>query len=144
MGETKTANRPAPWPQRFSVETLAPAVRRLLGTPRRGREGEQGAGQQRPARAGEVQQDSRKGPRRCGGRRAGAGRRRFGAWEEEARWAGRQLQLQLQQCNVILSVRSTGRGANHHLPKFIKNITHINDIMIHNLIKYLIQTRLYL
>ncbi|KAG2581407.1 hypothetical protein PVAP13_6KG026600 [Panicum virgatum] len=86
MRETKTANGPAPWPQRFSAESLAPGVRRLLGTPRRGREGEQGAGQQPPARAEEVQQDIRKGARRCGGRRAGAGRRRFSApWEEEAR-----------------------------------------------------------
>jgi len=107
MRETKTANRPAPWPQRFSAETLAPAVRRLSGTPRPGCEGEQGAGQQRPARAEEVQQDSRKGPRRCGGRRAGAGRRRLSSWEEAARWAGREL----QQCNPIamrLLVRSRG------------------------------------
>ena len=43
MRETKPANRPAPGPRRFPVETLAPAVRRLLGTPRRCREGEQGS-----------------------------------------------------------------------------------------------------
>ncbi|KAG2589927.1 hypothetical protein PVAP13_5NG307850 [Panicum virgatum] len=99
MRETKTANRPAPWPQRLSAETLAPAVRRLLGTPTRGREGEQGAGQQRPARVEEVQQDSRKRPRRCGrpegGRgaaalqRLGTGKRRRGVGRSRTRDAPR-------------------------------------------------------
>ena len=101
MRETKTANRPAPWPQRLSAETLAPAVRRLLGTPRRGREGEQGAGQQRPARAEEVQQDSRMGPRRRGGRRASAARRRFSCWEEEVRPATCRLSVTSRGADVF-------------------------------------------
>jgi hypothetical protein len=108
MRETKTANRPAPWPQRLSAETLAPAVRRLLGTPTRGREGEQGAGQQRPARAEEVQQDSRKRPRRCGrpegGRgaaalqRLGTGKRRRGVGRSRTRDAPRS---QVREADVF-------------------------------------------
>ena len=79
------------------------------------------AGQQRPARAEEVQQDSRKGPRRCGGRRAGAGRRRFSApWEEEARCGrsrtravrlSRSGQDRLREADVFWAP-STARGAS--------------------------------
>ena len=118
MREMKTANRPAPWPQRLSAETLAPAVRRLLGTPTRGREGEQGAGQQRPARAEEVQQDSRKRPRRCGrpegGRgaaalqRLGTGKRRRGVGRSRTRDAPRS---QVREADVFWAP-STARGAS--------------------------------
>jgi len=117
MRETKTANGPAPWPQRFSAESLAPGVRRLLGTPRRGREGEQGAGQQPPARAEEVQQDIRKGARRCGGRARGGGasappgkRRRGAAGRELARCASLG-QIRLREADVFWAP-STARGAS--------------------------------
>jgi len=120
MIETKTANRPAPWPQRFSAESLAPGVRRLLGTQRRGREGEQGAGQQPPARAEEVPQDIRKGARRCGGRARGGGasappgkRRRGAAVRQVANSRDAPLSVRsgLREADVFWAP-STARGAS--------------------------------
>ena len=54
---------------------------------------------------------------------------------------------QLTPCRIIIPVRTPMATTLNELTmakksfKFTKKITHVDDMMIHNLVKYLVQTR---